>query len=70
LLKMWIANSRYNKRKNIAEKIAEKTHTSAAKVIQDMHFYKTVIRNSGGVNKNKLAEELSLDEEEVEWLSK
>jgi len=67
LLKMWIAKARFNKRKNIAEKIAEKTHTSAAKVIQDMHFFKTMIKN--GSNK-KLEEELKLDQEEVEWLSK
>jgi dihydroneopterin aldolase len=68
LLKMWIAKSRFNKRKNIAEKIAEKTHTSPARVIHDFHYYKTTIKNSR--DRKKLAEELSLDQEEVEWLSK
>jgi len=67
LLKIWMANAKYNKRKHIAEKIAEKTHTSSAKVIQNFHFYKTMIKGS---RNNKLAEELNLDPEEVEWLSR
>ncbi|MBI2663763.1 replication factor C large subunit [Candidatus Woesearchaeota archaeon] len=67
LLKIWMANMRYNKRKNIAEKIAESTHTSAKKVIQEMHYYKNMIRSSYG---SKLAAEFNLDEGEVEWLLK
>ncbi|MAG15794.1 AAA family ATPase [Candidatus Woesearchaeota archaeon] len=68
LLKIWMANMRYNKRKNIAEKIAEHTHTSPNKVIQDMHYYKTMIKNSS--YSKQLADDLNLDQEEVEWLSK
>ena len=67
LLKIWMANSRYNKRKNIAEKIADKTHTSASKVIQDIHYFKTMIKNSSS---DEIANELNLDQEEVEWIRK
>ncbi len=68
LLKIWMANMRYNRRKSIAEKIAEHTHTSTAKIIQNMHFYKPMIKN--GSNGRKIAEELHLDEEELEWLKR
>lgn len=67
LLKIWMANSRYNRRKSIAEKIAEKTHTSTAKVVQSFAYFKEMIKNSSG---KKIADELSLDEEEVEWLKR
>ena len=66
LLKIWMANSRYQKRKNIAAKIAEKTHASTAKVIRDFHCYKTIIKN--GRNKESFAEEFELDKEEMSWL--
>ena len=61
-----MANSRYQKRKNIAAKIAEKTHASTAKVIRDFHCYKTIIKN--GRNKESFAEEFELDGEEMSWL--
>lgn len=62
LLKIWITNSRYHKRKNIAEKIAEKTHTSTEKILKDFPYYKEILKNS-----NAVTEELGLDEEEIEW---
>lgn len=65
LLKIWIANARYQKRKSIAEKIALKTHTSPKKVIHNIHFFKAMIKNN-----SQIANELGLDEEEVEWLSR
>ncbi len=68
LLKIWMANARYNKRKNIAEKIAERTHTSTAKAIQSFSYFKAMIKN--GSSGGKIAEELKLDEEEVEWLKR
>ncbi len=66
LLKIWMANARYNKRKNIAEKIAEKTHTSTSKVIQNFSYFKAMIKSGG--SGRKIADELNLDEEELEWL--
>ncbi len=68
LLKIWMANARYNKRKSIAEKIAERTHTSTAKAIQSFSFFKAMIKS--GSNGMEIASELSLDEEEVEWLKR
>ena len=66
LLKIWMANSRYQKRKNIAAKIAEKTHTSPARIIRDFHFYKAIIKN--GKDKEAFADELEIDNEEMAWL--
>ena len=66
LLKIWIANSRYQKRKNIASKIAGKTHTSPARIIKDFYFYKSIIKN--GRNREDFAEEFDLDKEEMNWL--
>lgn len=66
LLKIWMANARYNKRKSIAEKIAERTHTSTAKAIQSFSYFKAMIKN--GIGGRKMADELNLDEEELEWI--
>ena len=66
LLKIWIANSRYQKRKNIAAKIAEKTHASPLKIIRNFHFYKAIIKNAR--NREDFAEEFELDREEMTWL--
>ena len=66
LLKIWMANSRYQKRKNIAAKIAEKTHSSPARIIRDFHFYKEMIKNAKG--REALADEMELDKEELAWL--
>lgn len=66
LLKYWQANMTYAKRKSIVEKIAEKTHTSAKRVLQDVFplIHTALIKNS------KLAEEFDLSDEEISWLKK
>src|SRR3989344_970244 len=40
ILKIWIANQKYLKRKAIAQKIAGATHSSVKEVIKDMDYYK------------------------------
>lgn len=69
ILKIWIANQKNLKRKQIAGKIADRTHTSSRRVIQDiLPFLKAASKNK------KFAKELTsylrLDEEEAEWLVK
>ncbi len=67
LLKYYIANMRYAKRKCIAEKIAEKTHGSVNGVIKDvLPYVKHMIKNGN----NKLVEYFELDKDEVAWLKK
>ncbi|MBT3304018.1 replication factor C large subunit [Candidatus Woesearchaeota archaeon] len=65
ILKIWMANMKYQKRKEIARKIAEKTHTSAKRVISDvLPYVQTMIK------KGKEFREFDLSEEEITWLRK
>ncbi|MBD3313407.1 replication factor C large subunit [Candidatus Woesearchaeota archaeon] len=70
LLKIWMANRKYQKRKAIAEKIAEKTHTSAYRVLQDTLPYMQAMFQKDIDYGTKLADELELEKAEVEWLCK
>jgi replication factor C large subunit len=67
LLKIWMANQRYAKRKAIAEKVAEKTHTSVKAALRDtVPFLSPIYRNrqmSDGIS-----DFLELSNDEVAWL--
>ncbi len=66
LLKYWQANITYAKRKSIVAKIAEKTHSSAKRVMRDVL---PLLRTA--ISKNKdLAEEFDLSSEEISWIKK
>jgi len=64
LLKIWQANMKYAKKKDIAVKYAKATHTST-KVALEQLPYLQVIFKKGNLN---LAAELDLTAEEVDWL--
>lgn len=64
ILKLWIANMKYQKRKEIADKIAIRCHTSKKRVIQDILPYVQQMVKKG----KKL--EFDFSEEELEWLGK
>jgi len=69
LLKIWMANQKYAKRKAIAQKLAIKTHTSTRKAVQDLTYLQQVFRKdreSGA----RIAEELELSDDEIAWLKK
>jgi replication factor C large subunit len=72
LLKIYIANRKYQKRVAIAEKIAEKTHASKKEVIKNTYpFIKAIF--SSGRNREMIAainDELDLDNEEIEYLKR
>ena len=70
ILKMWIMNNKYAKRKSVALKIAEKTHCSLHDAIQSSVPYFKVIFQKNKKMSQKLADEFQFDEEEVEWLEK
>ena len=70
LLKLFIANMKFQKRKSIAEKIALKTHTSTRRVIQDTLAYLQEIFRRNRQESSRLAESLGLEQEEVDWLRK
>ncbi|MEM3370426.1 MAG: replication factor C large subunit [Candidatus Woesearchaeota archaeon] len=63
----WIMNSRYAKRKSIAQKLALKTHCSTAEAVQLIPFISFIFRY-GRKFSEQVSSELGLEEEEVEWL--
>lgn len=67
ILKMWIAKQRLAKRKAIAAKLAQHTHTSARRAFEDVIFLKQIFKNSRG---DAIAGQLDLDPDEVEWLER
>ncbi len=68
LLKIWRANVIYNRRKAIAQKVARATHCSSAIAIQHAMPMLQVVAKNQPEQAKLLAEELDLDEEELEWL--
>jgi len=70
ILKLWMAKMKYAKRKAIAQKIADKTHSSAKQVIKDTLPYIQVIFHKNKKESDLIAQELELNNEEVEWLRK
>jgi replication factor C large subunit len=69
ILKLWIANQKNLKKKAIAEKIGEKTHTSRKRALQDTLPYIRSIFKNNRKEAEKLADYLELDSEQVEWLA-
>jgi len=67
ILRMWQAKMKNAKKKEIAEKLALRTHTSKKVAREQIPYLQTIFRNSGGEG---IAEELDLSEDEVEWLRK
>jgi len=65
ILKLYIAKMRYMKRRAIAQKLAEKTHSSAKQSVKSLPYLRIVFQKGKG---GGIAEELELDKEEVEWL--
>ncbi|MGM5484878.1 MAG: replication factor C large subunit [Nanobdellota archaeon] len=65
-LKIWRANMKNQKRNAIAQKIAEKTHSSVKDTIKSSLRYIAVT-----ASKNKqVAEDLELEKDELDWLKK
>ncbi len=68
ILNLWQFNQKNAKRKSIAKKIGEKTHTSSKRVINDTLPYLRVIFKKNKEHSEKLAEFFELDKEEVAYL--
>lgn len=62
LLKIWMANRRYAKRKEIAQKLAKHCHCSSRKALDFLSMLKPVLINE--------VSSLDLDEEHADWLKK
>jgi replication factor C large subunit len=70
ILKLWMANQKYAKRKAIAEKIHARLHTSLKECTKTTVPYIQVMFKTNREMRDKLSQELGLDQEEVEWLSR
>ncbi|MBI2208655.1 replication factor C large subunit [Candidatus Woesearchaeota archaeon] len=70
LLKLWWAKQKAMKKKAIAEKIAEKTHTSTKDALKSTLPYLQVAFKKNKIFRNNIIEELDLSMEEIEWLKK
>jgi len=68
LLTIWMANMKYNKRKNIAQKLADATHSSSRKTIQHTLPWLQAAIKSKPEQAQQIAKELDLDDEELTWL--
>ncbi|MGV8087051.1 MAG: replication factor C large subunit [Candidatus Woesearchaeota archaeon] len=68
ILKIWIANQKNAKRKAIAEKIAEKTHTSTKEAIQNMPYLRMIFKKSDKKFIDYNSEHFKLEKEEIEWM--
>ncbi|HLC90165.1 MAG TPA: replication factor C large subunit [Candidatus Nanoarchaeia archaeon] len=64
LLSIWQANIKNAKKKEIAAKLAEKTHLSARAALEQVNYLKPALALPA------VAEELELSDEEVQWLGK
>jgi len=70
LLKLWWAKQKSFKKKAIAEKISQKTHTSTRVVLQSILPYLQVIFKKNKKMAESITEQFDLDKEEVAWLKK
>lgn len=68
ILKIWMANQKNAKRKSISAKLAANTHTSASKAFHDMPYIMAMSKDKKLIG--KIADELKLEKEELEWLKK
>ncbi len=70
ILKLWMANQKYAKRKTIAEKIHERLHSSVKETIKTTIPYLQVIFKNNKSMAKEIAQELAIGDEEIEWLMK
>jgi len=64
ILKIWMNNQKYAKRKTIAKKYAQKTHVGTKRILAEWKIIEMILKNS------KVQKELKLDGDEIEYLMK
>lgn len=68
ILKLWIAKRKYAKRDAVAAKLAAFSHCSKRKALDQLPYLQHIAKSSPDFA-SSFAEELSLDSEELSWLS-
>lgn len=69
LLKLWWAKQKGMKKKAIAGKIADKTHSSIREVLKDIEYFKVIFKKNKEMAE-AITEYADLDREEIAWLKK
>ena len=64
-VRVWQAKMKNAKKKEIAAKLAVKTHTSTSVAGQQVPYLQVIFQKGAGAG---IAQELELNEEEVSWL--
>ena len=57
------------KKKAIAEKIAQKTHTSSREILKNIEYYKIIFKEDMKAA-DPIAHELDLNKDEIDWMKK
>ncbi len=70
LLKIWMANQKYNRRKRVATKLGIATHCSMKKALHETLPLVHRLYQQKHSSTEAITHELKLDEEELEWLNK
>ena len=65
ILKLWMAQQKLAKKKEIAAKLGLTTHSSAKSSFEYVAYLQQLVKENGG---EEIIKELGLNEEEVEWL--
>jgi replication factor C large subunit len=64
ILKIWLSNQKFQKKKSISEKYAKYCHISIKKTLKDFSILKQILANP------EIQKQLKLSEEEIEFLNK
>ncbi|MEK6939777.1 MAG: replication factor C large subunit [Nanoarchaeota archaeon] len=67
-LRLWQAKMKNAKKKEIAQKLASRTHTSTSVAEQQVPYLQVLFQKDGKGAGLAIAQELELNEEEVDWL--
>ncbi len=68
ILKLWKAKMRNAKKKDLAQRIAVKTHSSQKQIIKNFPYYKTIFKHSE--NQQPFINQFDLSNDEIEWLNR
>ncbi len=70
ILKLWQAKMKNAKKKDLASKIAMKTHSSQRRTLQNMPYFQVIFKNSNKETQNQFSEQFDLSDDEIGWLNK
>ena len=70
ILKLWKAKMKNAKKKDLAFKIALKTHSSQKQILKNIPYFQTIYKNSSNQQQEQFINQFGLSQEEIEWLNK